>query len=83
MFENQPVTFVIWMGFSMPQMLLCLLLNWIYLQLYFLPWPLWCPKSHLGAPGLDATSGEGKAETKKAIASVKAKLAQLGKPSKT
>ena len=38
-FDGQPINFSSWIGFALPQMLICLFLIWIYLQVYYLPLP--------------------------------------------
>ena len=38
-YKGQPLTFGSWLAFGFPEMILCLLLTWIYLQLYYLPMP--------------------------------------------
>ena len=38
-FKGQPLSFGTWLGFSLPQMLACLLTAWIILQLFYLPLP--------------------------------------------
>jgi len=38
-FPGQPLTFGSWIAFSFPQMVTCLFLTFLYLQLYYLPWP--------------------------------------------
>jgi len=39
MYKGQPLTFGTWLAFAFPEMLLCLLLTWFYLQIYYLPLP--------------------------------------------
>ena len=38
-FKGQPLSFGSWLGFSLPQMLACLVTAWIILQLFYLPLP--------------------------------------------
>ena len=38
-YKGQPLTFGTWLAFGFPEMVVCLLLTWIYLQLYYLPLP--------------------------------------------
>ena len=38
--EGQPLSFGSWLGFSLPQMLICLLSAWLFLQAYYLPLPM-------------------------------------------
>jgi di/tricarboxylate transporter len=38
-YKGQPLTFGTWIAYAFPEMLLCLLLTWIYLQIYYLPLP--------------------------------------------
>lgn len=38
-YKGQPLTFGTWLAFAFPEMMICLLFTWFYLQLYYLPLP--------------------------------------------
>ena len=38
-FPSCPLSFATWMEFALPQLFICLLMVWIWLQLYYLPLP--------------------------------------------
>ena len=43
-YKGQPLSFGSWMAFALPQLVLCLLMVWIWLQIYYLPLPF-CSKA--------------------------------------
>ena len=38
-FPECPLSFATWMAFAIPQLIICLIIVWIWLQLYYLPLP--------------------------------------------
>lgn len=50
-FEGQPLAFASWMGFAMPQVIISLLMTWLWLQLYFLGLPKRSGKAEGGDDG--------------------------------
>ena len=38
-FPECPLSFATWMAFAIPQLIICLIIVWMWLQLYYLPLP--------------------------------------------
>ena len=38
-FPNSPLSFASWLAFAVPQLVICVLVLWIWLQIYYLPTP--------------------------------------------
>ena len=38
-FPNSPLSFASWLAFAVPQLIICVLVLWIWLQIYYLPIP--------------------------------------------
>ena len=38
-FPNSPLSFTSWLEFAVPQLIICVFIAWIWLQIYYLPPP--------------------------------------------
>ena len=69
--SSQPMTFTTWLAFALPQLILCLICIWIWLQLYYLPNPF--------RKTSDEERALSKAEEANVAKLLRTKLSELGK----
>ena len=50
-FPNSPLSFASWLAFAVPQLIICVLVLWIWLQIYYLPSPWKVRLTELGIAG--------------------------------